>query len=96
MPSKVKMDAETKNMGLVVWKWTQLPAWRHQLKIWANLGKFIKHLIVCAFVLRKEWIYFYVKSDDYSENCSFGPRKRTEIAVWADFLVNSVANSTIV
>ena len=41
----VKITAKFKKMGLVVWKWTQLPVWRHQLGIWANLGKFKKTLI---------------------------------------------------
>ena len=41
----VKITAKFEKTGLVVWKWTQLPVWRHQLGIWANLGKFKKTLI---------------------------------------------------
>ena len=52
MYSKEKMFAESEKMGLVNWKCTQLPVWRHQLGFWANLRKFTKRLIVAKL---DEW-----------------------------------------
>ena len=35
------MIAYFKKIGFVVWKRTQRPVWRHQQRIWANLGKLV-------------------------------------------------------
>ena len=47
--SEVKMDAEAKKSGLGLWKWTERLVWRHQLGIWANLGKLIKFAIMVIY-----------------------------------------------
>ena len=38
----VKLTAEFKKIGVVISKSSPFPVWRHQLGIWANLGKFQK------------------------------------------------------
>ena len=56
-------------MGPVVRKSTELPVWRHQSGIWANLGKVLKWLIVPKTLEEYMTGNLYVKLDGESTKC---------------------------
>ena len=60
--SDIEMIKESKKIGPVFWKWTQLPVWRHQFGIWANLGKFLKWVILAISRKgMKMWLIIFIK-----------------------------------
>ena len=71
MHSQVKMTAEFKKMGAIVWKWIPKALWRHQLSIWANLGTFLK-LSAISNRFMKIIIRWYFKVPSILKNQLFG------------------------
>ena len=71
MHSEVKMTAEFKQIGAIVWKWIPKALRRHQLSIWANLGTFLK-LSAISNRFMKIIFRWYFKVPNILKNQLFG------------------------